>query len=67
MPGGDILGRVTSGGQGYATGTSIAYAYVPVGLSAADTRLQVEIFGEWIDATVAAGPLWDPSGSRVRA
>ena len=28
--GDDVVGRVTSGGYGYAVGASIAYAYVPV-------------------------------------
>jgi hypothetical protein len=25
------------------------------------------VFGEWVAAEVAAEPLWDPSGARIRA
>jgi len=65
--GGEIVGRVTSGGYGYAIGASIAYAYAPVEHAAVGTRLAVDIFGEWIGAEVRAEPLYDPKGERVRA
>jgi 4-methylaminobutanoate oxidase (formaldehyde-forming) len=64
--GGEILGRVTSGGYGYTVEHSIAYAYLPAA-SAAATRVEVEIFGEWIPGTVAEEPLFDPRGERIRA
>jgi 4-methylaminobutanoate oxidase (formaldehyde-forming) len=64
--GGDVLGRVTSGGYGYAVGASIAYAYVPVAHAEPGSRLEVNCFGDWIPAEVRAEPLWDPSGERVR-
>ncbi len=63
---GAVLGRVTSGGQGHATRTSIAYASVPTDLASLDTRLEVELFGRWVGATVSKPP-WDPTGGRVRA
>jgi 4-methylaminobutanoate oxidase (formaldehyde-forming) len=66
-PGGEPLGRVTSGGYGYAVEASIAYAYVPVRSSEPGTRLEVDIFGDWIGAEVKAEPLWDPEGARIRA
>ena len=31
------------------------------------TAAQVLVFGEWVDATVAAEPLFDPKGERIRA
>ena len=65
-PGGDILGRVTSGGQGYAVGASIAFAYIPIGLVEPGTRLEVELFGEWTGATVDVTSIWDPLGERLR-
>jgi 4-methylaminobutanoate oxidase (formaldehyde-forming) len=65
--GGEIVGRVTSGGYGYAIGASIAFAYVPVEHAEVGTRLAVDIFGEWIDGEVRAEPLYDPKGERVRA
>jgi 4-methylaminobutanoate oxidase (formaldehyde-forming) len=66
-PGGPVAGRVTSGGFGYTVGLSIAYAYLPVEHAAAGTPVAVEFFGEWVDGLVAAEPLWDPRGERVRA
>jgi 4-methylaminobutanoate oxidase (formaldehyde-forming) len=62
-----VVGRVTSGGYGYTLAASIAYAYLPNALAAPGRRLSVEVFGERIAATVAAEPLWDPKGERVRA
>jgi 4-methylaminobutanoate oxidase (formaldehyde-forming) len=65
--GGDVLGRITSGGYGYAVGASIAYAYVPAAHAQPGTRLEVDIFGDWVAAEVRREPLWDPAGERVRA
>jgi 4-methylaminobutanoate oxidase (formaldehyde-forming) len=62
-----VVGRVTSGGYGFTLAASIAYAYLPGALAAPGTRLSVEVFGEPIGANVAAEPLWDPKGARVRA
>ena len=63
---GKVVSRVTSGGQGYSVGKSIAYAYLPAGLSEAGTELSVEVFGEDVPAEVVSGPLWDPNHERVR-
>jgi 4-methylaminobutanoate oxidase (formaldehyde-forming) len=65
--GSDIIGRVTSGGYGYTVERSIAYAYLPPVAAEVGRRLEVEVFGEWVPATVAAEPLWDPKGERIRA
>ncbi|MDB5077161.1 MAG: FAD-dependent oxidoreductase [Chloroflexi bacterium] len=62
-----IVGRVTSGGYGYTVQQRIAYAYLPIAEAQVGHQLEVEIFGEWISATVAAEPLWDPKGVRIRA
>jgi 4-methylaminobutanoate oxidase (formaldehyde-forming) len=64
--GDSIVGRVTSGGYGYAVGASIAYAYVPVEHAAVDTAVAVDIFGDWIAGEIRAEPLYDPKGERVR-
>jgi glycine cleavage system aminomethyltransferase T len=64
--GGEICGRVTSGGYGYTLGASIAYAYLPAERAASGTEVAVEVFGEWIDGVVRAEPLFDPEGTRVR-
>jgi 4-methylaminobutanoate oxidase (formaldehyde-forming) len=63
---GEVAGRVTSGGYGYSVGRSIAYAYLPAELAEPGTAVEVEIFGDWIEAEVAREPLFDPSGERVR-
>jgi glycine cleavage system aminomethyltransferase T/glycine/D-amino acid oxidase-like deaminating enzyme len=65
--GGDLVGRVTSGGFGYSVERSIAYAYLPTGAAETDTAVEVEIFGRWVPGAVAAEPLFDPEGERIRA
>jgi 4-methylaminobutanoate oxidase (formaldehyde-forming) len=64
---GEIVGRVTSGGYGFAVERSIAYAYLPPAKAALGTRGEVEVFGDWIGFEIAREPLWDPEGSRIRA
>ena len=64
--GGEIVGRVTSGGYGFAVERSIAYAYLPPDRAAIGTRGEVEVFGEWIGFEVAREPLYDPDG-RIRS
>jgi glycine cleavage system aminomethyltransferase T/glycine/D-amino acid oxidase-like deaminating enzyme len=64
---GKVISRVTSGGIGYTVGASIAYAYLPVDLASPGTPCEIEVFGERVGATVAAEPLWDPKGERIKA
>jgi 4-methylaminobutanoate oxidase (formaldehyde-forming) len=64
---GRIVGRVTSGGYGFAVEKSIAYAYLPPDQAALGTRGDVEVFGEWIGFEIAREPLYDPEGARIRA
>ncbi len=64
---GAIVGRVTSGGYGFAVERSIAYAYLPPDRAAVGTRGEVEVFGEWIGFEIAREPLWDPDGARIRS
>ncbi len=63
--GGEIGGRVTSGGYGYSVGKSIAYAFVPSRFEVG-TAVEVEVFGAWVSGHIAAEPLYDPEGVRVR-
>jgi glycine cleavage system aminomethyltransferase T/glycine/D-amino acid oxidase-like deaminating enzyme len=65
--GDEVVGRVTSGGYGFAVERSIAYAYLPPALAEPGQRVEVEVFGEWVGAEVAAEPLYDPKGERIRA
>jgi glycine cleavage system aminomethyltransferase T len=63
---GDIVGRVTSGGQGFAVERSIAYAYLPPD-RAIGTRGEVEVFGRWVGFEVVREPLYDPENARIRS
>jgi 4-methylaminobutanoate oxidase (formaldehyde-forming) len=58
---------VTSGGYGYSVERSIAYAYLPTAATEPGAEVDVEIFGEWVPGEVAAEPLYDPRGDRLRA
>jgi 4-methylaminobutanoate oxidase (formaldehyde-forming) len=62
-----ICGRVTTGGYGYTVERSIAYAYLPPQHAEPGTEVAVEIFGRWVPGEVAAEPLFDPKGERIRA
>jgi 4-methylaminobutanoate oxidase (formaldehyde-forming) len=62
-----IVGRVTSGGYGFAVERSIAYAYLPADQAAIGGRGEIEVFGRWIGFEVMAEPLFDPGGERIRA
>jgi 4-methylaminobutanoate oxidase (formaldehyde-forming) len=62
-----VVGRVTSGGYGFAVERSIAYAYLSPDRAAIGTRGEVEVFGDWIGFEVAREPLHDPAGDRIRA
>ncbi len=64
--GGEIVGRVTSGGSGYAVERSIAYAYLPPD-APIGTRGEIDVFGEWIGFEAVREPLWDPANERIRA
>jgi 4-methylaminobutanoate oxidase (formaldehyde-forming) len=64
--GGEIAGRVTTGGYGYTVERSIAYAYLPPNHAQPGMPVEVDIFGEWIAGQVADEPLFDPDGERVR-
>jgi 4-methylaminobutanoate oxidase (formaldehyde-forming) len=64
---GDIVGRVTSGNQGHRVGQAIAFAYLPADRSDIGRRVEVEVFGDWMAATVVRDPVYDPDGDRIRA
>jgi 4-methylaminobutanoate oxidase (formaldehyde-forming) len=65
--GGEVVGRVTSGGYGYAVARSVAYGYLPARCAEVGQRGEVEVFGDWVGAEVAAEPLYDPEGARIRS
>src|SRR5206468_9908386 len=63
----EVIGRVTSGGYGYALERSIAYALLAPAAAEIGARGEVEIFGEWVGCVVTAEPLYDPEGARLRS
>jgi 4-methylaminobutanoate oxidase (formaldehyde-forming) len=62
--GGNIRGRVTSGGYGYTVQRSIAYAYLPAEIEVGRS-VEVDIFGRWVGGEVAPEPLLDRKGERL--
>ena len=65
--GGEVVGRVTSGGYGFAVERSIAYALLPPDAAHVATRGEVEVFGEWVPCAISAEPLYDPEGARLKS
>ena len=63
---GAIVGRVTSGGYGYAVERSIAFAYLPPD-APIGTSGEIDVFGEWIGFEVMRDPLYDPANARIRS
>jgi dimethylglycine oxidase len=64
---GRVVSYVTSANYGYSIGRGIVYGYLPADLTEAGTPVEVQYFDQRIAATVAAEPLWDPRGERLRA
>ncbi|CAN5340616.1 FAD-dependent oxidoreductase [soil metagenome] len=61
------VGYVTSAAFGYTVGVGIAYAWLPVDLSAPGTAVHIGYFDQRIPATVSAEPLFDPDMTRLRS
>jgi 4-methylaminobutanoate oxidase (formaldehyde-forming) len=57
---------VASGGFGYSVNESIAFAYLPMEHAKVGTKLEIEYFGEKINAEVVQSVLWDPKSERIR-
>jgi glycine cleavage system aminomethyltransferase T len=64
--GDDVVGYVTSANYGFSIGRGIVYGYLPSAIAQEGTPVEVEYFGERIAATVAADPLFDPKGARLK-
>ena len=63
---GKVVGWVTSGGFGHCVGKSIALGYIPSALSSAGAGFEIELLGERRPAVLAAQPLYDAGGDRMR-
>jgi dimethylglycine dehydrogenase len=64
---GECVGYITSGGYAHHVQKSMALGYVPTEFAADGTELEVEINGEMYPARVVAGPMYDPSGDKMRS
>jgi dimethylglycine dehydrogenase len=60
------VGMTSSGGFGHRVGKSIAFGYVTPELATPGTRLDVEVLGRKLSASVAAMPLYDPQNERMK-
>ena len=58
---------MTSANYGHSIGRGIVYGYLPVSHSDEGTSVDVLYFGERLQATVSKEPLYDPSGSKMKA
>ncbi len=65
--GGELIGRVTSGGFSYYCNHDIAMALVPQEMTAKGTRMQVLVHNEMRDAEVIDVCAVDPTSARARA
>jgi 4-methylaminobutanoate oxidase (formaldehyde-forming) len=64
---GKVLTRVRSGGYGFTLKKNILYAYLPMELAKAGSRVEVELIEGRRVAEVAATVLYDPKGEKLRA
>jgi glycine cleavage system T protein len=64
---GKVLSRVRSGGYGYMLKKNILYAYLPVELAKAGTRVEFDLIEGRRPGEVTATVLFDPKGERLRA
>ena len=67
VDGDEVLGYATSANYGHSIGRGIVYGYLPVSHADIGTSIDVIYFGERFQATVAQEPLYDPSGSKMKA
>jgi glycine cleavage system T protein len=65
--GGKLITRVRSGGYGFTLKKNIFYAYMPIELAKAGTRVEVELIEGRYQGEVTGTVLFDPKGERLRA
>ncbi|MGI9331565.1 MAG: GcvT family protein, partial [Gammaproteobacteria bacterium] len=64
---GELTGITTSGGYGFATAQSLAFAYVEPAYVQPGTELEIDVLGQRIGARVIEQPVYDPQNLRLRA
>lgn len=63
---GAAIGYVSSGGYGHRVGKSMAMGYVAAEHAVEGAVVQVEILGEFYNATILGAPVYDASGALMR-
>ena len=63
---GKVVGTVTSGDWGYRTDMNLAYAFVDPELSGEGTTIQIDMYGDLVNATVIAPSPYNPDYSLMR-
>lgn len=63
---GAAIGYVSSGGYGHRVGKSMAMGYVTAEHAVEGAVVQVEILGEFYNATILGAPAYDPAGDLMR-
>ncbi len=63
---GKVITRIRSGGFGYTLKKNILYAYLPVELAKAGTRVDLELIEGRRSGEVTATVLFDPKGEKLR-
>jgi 4-methylaminobutanoate oxidase (formaldehyde-forming) len=66
VAGGEVVSRLRSAGYGHTVRQNIGLAYLPLEFVKRDTPLEIEIFGEMVDARVAPRVLYDPKGLNLK-
>ena len=64
---GKSVGYVSSGGYAHRVQKSMAMGYVKTDYAHVGTQLQIEILGEFYDAQVLGGPIYDSNGANMRS
>ena len=64
---GEAIGYVSSGGYAHHVKASMAMGYVKTEFAEPGSIVQVEILGEFYNATILSEPMYDASGSKMRS
>jgi len=63
---GEVISRLRGVGYGYTVNKNIGNVYLPVETAVPGKNIQVEIFGDMVDAVVTERVLYDPKGEKLR-
>lgn len=63
---GKVVSRLRGVGYGYTVKKNLGNVYLPLDFAKKGTKVEVEIFGELVPATVTDRVVYDPKGEKVR-